>query len=59
MLHCKSIECLASTPRVEAAMSKFRYRHPHFSSRIVMVAAMVVLLWDVILMMMQVSSAPW
>lgn len=40
-------------------MSNFRFRHPHFSSRVVMVAAMVVLLWDVILMMMQVSSAPW
>jgi hypothetical protein len=40
-------------------MSHFHFRHPHLSSRIVMVAAMVVLLWDVILMMMQVASAPW
>ncbi len=40
-------------------MSHFRFRHPHFSSRVVMLAAMAVLIWDVILMMMQVSSAPW
>jgi hypothetical protein len=40
-------------------MSHFRYRHPHFSSRVVMAAALVILMWDVVLMMMQVSSAPW
>jgi hypothetical protein len=37
----------------------FWYRHPHLTGRIFVVAGGFVLIWDLIVMLMQVSSAPW
>lgn len=37
----------------------YYYRHPHWVSRLVIVAFGSVLIWDLVLTLVQISTSPW